>query len=153
MKHSGWVATLFLLAVVGVLVACAGPQEPTPEREGVAELQEEVALEPASVEEGRLPDPGPEEAQEVEDIVQRWLAEQLDEDGIFNIPQKAGYDLAGTLAAFHTVHQEDADTYSVCVDFEDGESTYDVDFYVDRTEDGLVIADHFLHKVSGEEIQ
>jgi len=153
MKHSGWVATLFLLAVIGVLVACAGPQEPTTEQEEVAESPEEVAPEPTSVEEGRFPDPSPEESQEVEDFVQSWVAEQLDEDGPFNIPQKAGYDLAGTLAAFHTVHQEDADTYSVCVDFEDGESTYDVDFYVDRTEEGLVIADHFLHKVSGEEIQ
>lgn len=153
MKQSGWVASLLLLAALGVAVACAGPQEPAAEQEEAPQAQQEVAQEPASLEEDRLPDPGSEEAQEVEEFVRSWVAEQAGEEGVYDIPPRAGYDLTGTLAAFHTVHLEDTDTYSVCVDFEDAENTYDVDFHVDRAEEGIVIADHFLHKVNGQEIE
>jgi len=41
----------------------------------------------------------------------------------------------------------------VCVDFQDGENTYDVDFLVDRTTEGLSVSDHYLHKIDGEAVE
>ena len=60
--------------------------------------------------------------------------------------------VSGSLAAFHTVHQKDPDTYTVCVDFQDGDNTYDVDFFVDRTEEGLTVRSVYLHKINGEAV-
>ena len=61
--------------------------------------------------------------------------------------------MTGTLTGFHTVHQKDAETYSVCVDFEHGDDMYDVDFFVARTESGLSTGDHYLHKINGEAVE
>jgi hypothetical protein len=127
-----------------VIVACSGQPDTTPEEPG------DTA---AAVEEESLPDPGAEEATEVEDFVRQWVTERAGEENVYQIPPSAGHDVAGALATFHTVHQKDADTYSVCVDFQDGENTYDVDFLVDRTTEGLSISDHYLHKIDGEAVK
>ena len=50
------------------------------------------------------------------------------------------------------MHQKDADTYSVCVDYTDGASAYDVDFFIERTADGLAVGDPYLHRVNGEAV-
>ncbi|MHC4138204.1 MAG: hypothetical protein ACYS0K_24990 [Planctomycetota bacterium] len=127
-----------------VIVACSGKPGTTPEEPG------DTA---AAVEEESLPDPGPEEATEVEDFVRQWVTERAGDGNVYQIPPSAGHDVAGALAAFHTVHQKNADTYSVCVDFQDGENTYDVDFFVDRTTEGLSVSDHYLHKINGEAVE
>ena len=67
-------------------------------------------------------------------------------------PPRGGKDVSGSLADFHTVHQKDADTYSVCVDFLDGDNTYDVDFFIDRTAEGLNVRSAYLHKINGEAV-
>ncbi len=36
------------------------------------------------------------------------------------------------------------------MDFRDGENLYDVDFVVDERDDGLTLAEHYLHKINGE---
>ena len=107
----------------------------------------------AAVEEESLPDPGPEEASPVEESVRLWVAERVGEGDTYDIPPRAGQDFAGTLTGFHTVHQKDADTYYVCVDFGEGEDTYDVDFFIDRTAEGLSVSDHYLHKINGVAIE
>lgn len=56
------------------------------------------------------------------------------------------------MADFHTVHRKDENTYYVCVDFKDGDALYDVDFYVEATDDGYAMSRHFLHKVDGEDV-
>ena len=114
---------------------------------------EESPAEAVAVTEESLPDPGTEEAGEVEEFVRSWVADRGGEGGVYDIPARAGHDVAGTLAAFHTVHQKDADTYSVCVDFRDGENTYDVDFFVNRKGEDLAVSDHYLHKVNGEAVE
>ena len=100
-----------------------------------------------------FPDPEAETAQEVEGVVRAWVGDRAGDDGVYDIPERAGNDLSGTIASFHTVNQTDEETYAVCVDFEDGEDTYDVDFILDRMDELLVIADHYLHKVNGEAIE
>lgn len=144
MKRAFWFGTVCVLASGWVIVACSGQPDTTSEEPG------DTA---AAVEEEILPDPGPEEATEVEDFVRQWVTERAGEGNVYQIPPSAGHDVAGALAAFHTVHQKVADTYSVCVDFQDGENTYDVDFFVDRTTEGLSVSDHYLHKVNGEALE
>ncbi len=144
MKRTLWFSTLCVLASGWVIVACSGQPDTTPEEPG------DTA---AAIEEESLPDPGPEEATEVEDFVRQWVTERAGEENVYQIPPSAGHDVSGALATFHTVHQKDADTYSVCVDFQDGENTYDVDFLVDRTTEGLSISDHYLHKIDGEAVK
>ena len=144
MKRAFWFSTVCVLASGWVIVACSGQPDTTPEEPG------DTA---AAVEEESLPDPGPEEATEVEDFVRQWVTERAGEENVYQIPPSAGHDVAGALAAFHTVHQKDADTYSVCVDFQDGENTYDVDFLVDRTTEGLSVSDHYLHKINGDAVE
>jgi len=107
---------------------------------------------PAPIAKPDFPDPSAEVAAEVEQTIRDWVAERADESGLYAITPRGGSSVSGTLSEFHTVHQSDADTYTVCVDFEDGDSVYDVDFFVDRGEDGLVVRDGFLHKVDGEVI-
>jgi hypothetical protein len=58
--------------------------------------------------------------------------------------------VAGSLAEVHAVSQKDADTYTVFADFTNGEDTYSVQFFIDRTEEGLQVRNGFLHKVNGE---
>ncbi len=99
------------------------------------------------------PDPDAEVAREVQEFLTAWVAERSDDTGTYAIPARAGHEVAGTMADFHTVHQKDADTYSVCIDFKSSEALYDVDFFVDRTEKGLVVADHYLHKIDGEAVE
>ena len=38
----------------------------------------------------------------------------------------------------------------VCVDFENGEDSFDVDFFVDRGDKALSVRNAFLHKINGE---
>ncbi len=144
MKRSFWFSTVCVLASGWVIVACSGQSGTT---------LEEPRDTAAAVEEESLPDPGPEEATEIEDFVRQWVTERAGEGNVYQIPPSAGHDVAGALAAFHTVHQKDADTYSVCVDFQDGEKTYDVDFLVDLTTEGLSVSDHYLHKINGEAVE
>ena len=99
------------------------------------------------------PHPGPEQAKQVEDFVRQWVEERVGDGNIYSIPPRAGQEVAGTLAGFHTVHQKDADTYSVCVDFQDGDNTYDVDFVVSRADEGLTLDEHYLHMVNGEAVE
>lgn len=100
----------------------------------------------------QFPDPTAEVASEVEQTIQEWVEARVDEQGMYAIAPTGGVSVSGKLAGFHTVHQKDADTYTVCVDFQDGDSVYDVDFFVDRGEEGLQVRDGFLHKVDGEVI-
>ncbi len=144
MKRAFWFRAVCVLASGWVIVACSGQPGTTPE---------EPRDTAAAVEEESVPDPGPEEATEVEDFVRQWVAERAGEGDVYQIPPRAGHDVAGALASFHTVHQKDANTYSVCVDFQDGENTYDVDFLVDRTTEGLSVSDHYLHKINGEAVE
>ncbi len=144
MKRVFWFRMVCVLASGWVIVACSGQPDETPEEPG------DTA---AAVEEESLPDPGAEEATELEDFVRQWVIERAGEGNVYEIPPSAGHDVAGALVAFHTVHQKDADTYSVCVDFQDGENTYDVDFLVDHTTEGLSISDHYLHKINGEAVE
>jgi hypothetical protein len=112
----------------------------------------EVSAPPIQVAES-YPDPGTEVVQEVQDFLSGWVAERSGDEGIYTIPPRAGHDVAGHMADFHTIHQNDHDTYSVCIDFKSAEQLYDVDFFVDRTKEGLVVADHYLHKIDGEAVE
>ncbi len=144
MKRTFWFRAVCVLVSSWVIVACSRQPDATPEEPG------DTA---AAVEEESLPDPGPEEATEVEDFVRQWVTERAVEGNVYQIPPSTGHDVAGALASFHTVHQKGADTYSVCVDFQDGENTYDVDFLVDRTTEGLSVSDDYLHKINGEAVE
>lgn len=144
MRRRMWCGGVSILIAVLCMAGCAGeygdePAEPSP---------------PAAVAEPEpLPDPGPEEAAEVEAFVRQWVAEQVDEDGAYNVPPRGDADVSGTLAGFHTVHQKDADTYSVCVDFQHDDDMYDVDFLIGRSDAGLAVSDHYLHKINGEAVE
>lgn len=141
MRRAAWYMALCVLASGLVIVACGYEREKAPEEQaGVSTMEES------------LPDPGPEEAGQVEDAVRQWVAERANEEGIYAIPARGGHEVSGTLAAFHTVHQKDANTYAVCVDFQDGESTHDVDFLVYREGEDLTVSNHYLHKAGGEEL-
>jgi hypothetical protein len=151
MKGAIWSSLAGCLVVVCLMGACAAPPEPAAEEpSGEAPM---AAEEMAAVEAEPMADPGPEEAAEVEEFVRAWVAEQAGEAGVYDIPARGDHDVAGSLTAFHTVHRKEADTYSVCVDFQDGDNTYDVDFVVARAEDGMDVADHFLHKVNSEAVE
>ena len=70
--------------------------------------------------------------------------------------EKNAHDCLTSLVAWQAgalVHQQDDDTYYACIDFEDGENTYDVDFYVNVTPEGSTITEHYLHKVNGEVVE
>lgn len=97
-------------------------------------------------------DPPPEVAQQVRDVIRTSVAGQLDASGRYVIPPRGGHEVSGTMGDFHAVHAVDDDTFVVCVDFHDGDSTYDVDFFVDHTPNGLSVARHFLHKIDGREV-
>ena len=98
------------------------------------------------------PDPPPEIAEEVSEAVRQWVAERADENGVFDIPPRGNQDMAGALGEFHTVHQKNADTYTVCVDFQSGEDIYDVDFFIDRLRGGLGVRRAYLHKINGKAV-
>jgi len=98
------------------------------------------------------PDPPSEVSDGITEVVRQWVTDQLDENDVYNIPPRGGKDVSGSLADFHAVHQKDSDTYTVCVDFRDGENTYDVDFFVDREEEGLTVRSVYLHKINGEAV-
>ncbi len=125
-----------------ILFGCGG---------GYEQPSDEPAADTAATE--ALADPGPDEAAEVEAFVLQWVADNAGEENVYGIPPRGDHAVSGVLTDFHTVHQKDAETYSVCVDFKDGENTYDVDFFVARNADGLAISDHYLHKVNGEAIE
>jgi hypothetical protein len=138
MSSAKWHRVLLVVAASGLILACQGeysPPDPGPT----------PALEKPS-----FPDPSAEVSEEVAEAIRQWVADQADENGVYDIPPRGGRDVAGTMAEFHTVHQKDADTYSVCVDFTSGEQTYDVDFFVDRTDEGLNVRNAYLHKIDGE---
>ncbi len=143
MKRTTW-GIVLMLTGVWVMLACSG--EPRTARE-------EPAGPASAVEEASFPDPGPEEAKEVEEFVRQWVGERAGEGNVYDIPPRAGQEVAGVLTGFHTVHQEDADTYYVCVDFVQAEDTYDIDFFIDRTAEGLTVSEHHLHKVNGEAVE
>jgi len=144
MNRSMWCRTLCVLAFAWLMLACAGQPETTSEEPAAAQAAEEESF----------PDPGTGEAAEVEDFVRAWVAERAGEQDVYDIPPRGDHDVTGTLADFHTVHQQDVDTYNVCVDFQNGEDMYDVDFFVDRgPEEGLVLVEHYLHKVNGEAVE
>ncbi len=98
------------------------------------------------------PDPPPPVSDGITEVVRQWVADQADENDVYNIPPRGGKDVSGSLAEFHGFQQKDADTYTVCVDFQDGDDTYDVDFFVDRTAEGLIVRSVYLHKINGETI-
>ena len=137
-----------ILWVLVLVVLSCGPAANETEQA----VEPEVPAAAAEVAEA-FPDPDSEVAQEVQEFLSTWVAERSGDDGIYGIPPRAGHEVAGTMADFHTVHQKDADTYSVCVDFGSGEQLYDVDFFVDRTAEGLVVVDHYLHKIDGEAVE
>jgi hypothetical protein len=143
MRASLQFRALTVLAAVAVVAGCAG--------ESVTATGEPAPA-PPPVKTETYPDPPPEVADEVAGVVRQWVTERADENGIYDIPPRGGQDVAGALGDFHTVHQKDADTYSVCVDFLSGEDTYDVDFFIDRDPEGLKVRDAFLHKINGEVI-
>ncbi len=154
MQRSIWLLTIGSLVTALFAVGCS--KEPAPP------AAEPITVEPVTVEpvattepaeDESLPDPGPEEAKAVEEYVTQWVAERAGEDGAYGIPPRAEHSVSGTLGDFHAVHQKDADTYSVCVDFNHEADTYDVDFFVARTEDGLSVSDHYLHKINGEAVE
>jgi len=130
-----------------LVIACA-PAANEPEQT----VAPEVPATPVAVTDS-YPDPGTDVAQEVQEFLAAWVAERSGDEGVYAIPPRAGHEVAGLMADFHTVHQTDADSYSVCVDFESAEQLYDVDFFVDRTPEGLVVADHYLHKIDGEPVE
>ena len=138
MSSAKWLRALSIIAVSGLILACQG---------------EYAAPDPApgpAIQKPSHPDPPAEVAEEVADAIRQWVADQADENGVYDIPPRGGQDVAGTMADFHTVHQKDADTYSVCVDFKSGDQIFDVDFFVDRTDEGLNVRDAYLHKIDGE---
>ena len=94
-----------LLILVGLLGACSSETAETTEPEVVAEPVKSEATAPAS-----LADPEAAETQEVQDFVIAWVGEQA-ADEIFAIPARGGHEVSGTLADFHTVHQQDEDTW------------------------------------------
>ena len=112
-KASVWISFLLVLA-------CAPPPQ---EAEPAAETPTPPA--PVDVTEA-YPDPDEEVAQEVRDFLASWVAERAGEDGAYAIPPRGDHEVQGTMADFHTVHQKDADTYSVCLDFKSAEQLYDV---------------------------
>ncbi len=150
MKQSVLFAAILALTAACLVAACAEKAEP-PAEEAAAPAAEEIVTE--GTKEEPVADPSPEEAAEVEEFVRAWLAERADEAGVYAIPARGGHQVSGAIGAFHTVHQNVADTYSVCVDFGSGEQLYDVDFFVDRTAEGLVIADHYLHQIDGGAVE
>jgi hypothetical protein len=129
------VGALCVLLVLGLLAACQGTKE-------------EVPL--IRTAKGTYPDPPPPVADAITTAVGQWVADRADESGVYDIPARGGKNVAGSMADFHTVQQKDDDTYTVCVDFQDGDNLYDVDFFVDRTEDGLIVREAYLHKINGE---
>ncbi len=145
-----WLAVGSLIMALGAVGCSKAPEEPAAEEPAVAE---EPLATAAVAEKESLPDPGPEEAKSVEDFVRQWVAERGGEGDVYNIPARAEHDVSGTIGDFHTVHQKDTDTYSVCVDFNHEADVYDVDFVVARAEDGLSVSDHFLHKINGEPVE
>jgi hypothetical protein len=150
MKQSVLFAAILALATTCLLAACAEKAEP-PAEEAAAPAAEEMVAE-ATMEEPAA-DPSAEEATEVEEFVRAWLGERADEAGVYAIPARGGHEVSGAVGAFHTVHRQDEDSYAVCVDFHEGENLYDVDFFVDRTADGLAVADHYLHKVNSDPVE
>ena len=146
MKRTVWVWMVCLLILSWGLVACGGADS-TSEAEPAEPEAETAAAEPEA-----YPDPGPDDALAVQALISGWIAENAGEGGVYDIPPQGEHDVSGTMGGFHTVHQSDADTYSVCVDFHDGETTYDVDFLVDRADEGMTLAEHYLHKIDGEPV-
>ena len=144
MKRATWWGIVLMLTAVWAMLACSGESRTA---------REEPAGPASATEEASFPDPGPQEAKEVEEFVRQWVAERAGEGNVYEIPPRAGQEVAGALTAFHTVHQEDADTYNVCVDFVQAEDTYDVDFFIDRTAEGLTVSEHHLHKINGEAVE
>jgi hypothetical protein len=143
MKRTDLARVVLLVSAIGLIAGCSG--------ESVRTEAEPAAAEPV-VEKADFPDPRPMVADKVKEAVSGWVAERASEEGVFDVPPRGGQDVTGTMGEFHTVHQNDADTYTVCVDFADGDNTYDVDFFVDRTAEGLIVRDVYLHKINGETV-
>jgi len=137
MSSAKWHRVLWVVAASGLILACQGEYTPDP---GPTPVLEKPSF----------PDPPAEVAEEVAEAIRQWVADRADENGVYDIPPRGGKDVAGTMAEFHTVHQKDDDTYSVCVDFTSDDQTYDVDFFVDRMDGELTVRDAYLHKIDGE---
>ena len=132
------VCTVCLLVIVCLIAACQEAR------------QKEVPL--LKTAKQNYPVPPPAVADGITEAVRQWVAGQADENEVYNIPARGGKDVSGSLAGFHAVQQKGAETYTVCVDFQDGDDTYDVDFFVDRTAEGLIVRSVYLHKINGETI-
>lgn len=154
MKLTAIAATVVLtIAAAG----CASSPEAEPDTVAEAATTETPTAEAAPAEAAEpapktYADPGLEKAAQVEAFVTEWVAAKTPADGVYDIPAQGTYDVSGEMADFHTVHRKDADTYYVCVDFTDGEALYDVDFFVDETDGGYALTEHYLHKVDGEDV-
>ena len=140
--------TLGALALTGVIAACSRAPE------ALQEAKRETSAGRGQVQnEAPLAEPSSETALQITDLIRLWVATAAGDNDIYDTPERADKNIAGVLTAFHTVHKTKVDSYTVCVDFEDGENTYDVDFFVDETADGLVVADHHLHQINGETVR
>ena len=148
MREANPQLTLGALALVGVIAACSRAPEVLQE----ARLETSAGRGPVQ-NEAPLAEPSSESALQITDLIRLWVAIAAGDNDVYDIPERADQNVAGVLTAFHAVHQTKVDSYAVCVDFEDGENTYDVDFFVDRTADGLVVADHYLHQINGETVE
>lgn len=143
MRTADLARMVMLLSAIGLIAGCSG--------ESVRTEAQPATVEPV-VERTTFPDPPPVVAEKVKEMVSGWVAERAGDEGVFDVPPRGGHTVAGTMGDFHTVHQNDADTYTVCVDFADGEDSYDVDFFVDRTVEGLIVREVYLHKINGEAV-
>ncbi|MBW2465305.1 MAG: hypothetical protein JRH11_26895 [Deltaproteobacteria bacterium] len=138
MSSTKWLRALSIIAASGLILACQG------------EYGAPDSVPAPVIQKPSYPDPPAQVAEEVAEAIRQWVADQADENDVYDIPPRGGRDVAGTMADFHTVHQKDADTYSVCVDFKSDDQIFDVDFFVDRTEEGLEVRNAYLHKIDGE---
>ena len=149
---TGWI---LIGSTILIGFGCAKPHEPAAaDPDSVIQMEDfegDVKLELSKPESAS--DVGDGDPQAVTDFVTAWIGERAGADGIFDIPERSGHNGSGKLADFHTVDQTDGSSYTVCVDFADGDHTYDVDFAIASTADGYAVHNHFLHKIDGNTIE
>jgi len=141
MSRMSWISGLGWLLSIGLIAGCSGPS---------VNPSGAPAPPPLAKTKQVYPDPPPEIVDEVTALVQAWVSERTDEDGLFDIPPRGGHDVAGSFAEVRAVRQQDADTYTVSAEFSSGEEIFDVEFFVDRTAAGLAVRNGYLHKINGE---
>ena len=136
--------TLSALALTGVIAACSRAPEASQEAKletsaGQRQVQNEAP--PA--------EPNSESTLQITDLIRLWVATAAGEDDVYDIPERAENNVEGVLTAFHTVHHTKVDSFAVCVDFEDGENTYDVDFFLQGTPRAMEVTEATVHKING----